>query len=216
MKNKNLIAALSLLVFLSAGCDWRGIRGNGIIKTEQRPVTSFTRLDASGAYEIEWRPGTPALSLTTDENLLPKIETAIDGSVLKIKTHGPMSPTRSIKLVVLSPSLGGARLRGAVRLDAAQLGGAQFTLDTSGATRVTLAGRTNRLVASLTGASKLDSAALRNDEVELSVTGAGKATVAPTSSLKASITGAGKVTYIGDPKSVEKHVTGAGSIERQK
>jgi hypothetical protein len=51
--------------------------------------------------------------------------------------------------------------------------------------------------------------------VEISVTGAGKAELAVSNSLKASITGAGKVTYLGDPKSVKKDITGAGSIERR-
>jgi len=73
MKNKPYIVALSLLVLLSAGCDWRGIRGNGTMKTEQRPVTAFTRIQAGGFYEIQWQPGPPSLSLTTDENLLSHI-----------------------------------------------------------------------------------------------------------------------------------------------
>jgi Putative auto-transporter adhesin, head GIN domain len=212
---KNFVRALLFLLLLPTGCGWHGIRGNGNVKTEQRPVTPFTRVDAGGTYTMEWRPGVASLSLTTDENLLPKIETVVNGNVLKIETHGPIAPTAGIKIVITSQSLGGAELSGAVKMDAAQLSGQRFTLDTSGATKVTLAGRTNRLVASLTGASKLDSSALQNDDVELSVTGAGKAKVAVTNSLKASITGAGKVTYIGDPKSVEKNVTGAGSIKRQ-
>jgi len=212
MKNKPYIVALSLLVLLSAGCDWRGIRGNGTMKTEQRPVTAFTRIEAGGFYKIHWQPGPPSLSLTTDENLLSHIETRMNGSVLKIETHGQISPTHGVTVVITSPSLTGAELSGAVKLEAAQLSGDRFALDTSGATKVSLAGRANRLIASLTGASRLNAENFQAEDVEISVTGAGRADVTATNSLKAAITGAGRVSYGGNPKSVEKKITGAGKI----
>jgi len=211
MKRLDLII-LSLLVLLSVGCGWKGIRGNGKIKTEARPVTAFTRVDAGGFYELEWHPGAPSLSLTTDENLLAHIETRMAGDVLKIEMHGTFSPTRGIKIAITSPALTGASLSGAVKFDATQISAATFALETSGATRVTLAGKVSRLLASLTGASKLKAADLPAEEVELSVTGAGKADVTVSNLLRVSITGAGKVTYGGQPKSVEKRITGAGKI----
>lgn len=212
MKNKFSIVTLSLLVLLAAGCDWRGVRGNGTLKTEQRPVTAFTRIEAGGFYDIQWSPGAPSLSLTTDENLLGNVETRVDGNMLKIDIQGQISPTHGIKIVLTSPSLGGADLSGALKLKATELSGERFTLETSGATKVTLAGRSNRLVASLTGASKLDADTLESEEVEIAVTGAGKADVTATKTLKAAITGAGRVTYGGNPPEVQKKVTGAGKI----
>lgn len=212
MKNKFPILALALLVLLSLGCDWRGVRGNGTLKTEERPVTAFTRIEAGGFYDIQWQPGAPFLSVKTDENLLSNVETRVQGNVLKIDLKGQIAPTHGITILLRSPSLGGADLSGALKMEATALSGERFTLDTSGATKVTLAGRTNRLVANLTGASKLDAAALQNEEVEISVTGAGKAEVFATNSLKAAITGAGRVTYGGSPKAIQKNVTGAGKI----
>ena len=212
MKNKLYIVALALLVLLSAGCDWRGVHGNGTIKTEQRPVGPFTRIEAGGFYDIQWQPGLPSFSLTTDENLLSHIETRMNGSVLKIETHGQIAPTHGVTVIITSPSLTGAELSGALKLKATQLSGDRFALDTSGATKVALAGRANRLIASLTGASKLNAERLQTQDVEISVTGAGKADVNATNSLRAAITGAGRVSYGGNPKSVEKKITGAGKI----
>jgi hypothetical protein len=212
---KFVIPALSLLLFLPAGCDWHRIRGNGHILSEERPVSPFTDVDAGGGYEMEWHPGPASLRLTTDENLLPRIETSMKGTLLRIKTNGPLAPTHGLKIAITSPSLTGASLSGAARFNATQLSGPNFTLETSGASRITLAGRTTRLTASLTGASRLSAEALKAEDVELSVTGAGKAHVAAANSLKASITGAGKVTYSGNPRVLKKEITGAGSIERQ-
>jgi hypothetical protein len=212
MKNKAYLVALAFLVLLSAGCDWRGVRGNHKIKTESRPVSGFTRINAGGFYDIQWQPGEPSLRITTDENLLSHIETTVEGSVLKIETHGQISPSDGVTVTVTSPSLGGVELSGALRLEASQLSGDRFTLETSGASKVTLAGQIGRLVASLTGASRLNASTLQSADVEISVTGAGRADVVATNSLKAAITGAGKVSYAGNPKSVEKNITGAGKI----
>ncbi len=209
---KNLIIACSLLVLLAPGCDWRGIRGNGHITTESRPASAFTRVDAGGFYEMEWRPGAPSCSITTDENLLRYVKTSMEGDLLKIELEETVAPTHGIKVALTSPSLAGASLSGALRFDASQLGGSTFALETSGASKVTLAGKVNRLLASLTGASKLNATDLAADDVELSVTGAGRADVSATNLLRAAITGAGKVSYSGHPKSVEKKVTGAGRI----
>ena len=213
MKKIKLIGALPLLILLSTGCDWKGIRGNGNIKTESRPVTAFARVEAGGFYELEWHPGAPSFSLTTDENLLAHIQTSIEGKVLKIKMQHSFAPTDAIKIVITSPTLTGASFSGALNFDATQLSGGTFALETSGAAKVTLAGKVDRLLASLTGASKLQAAELSTADVELSVTGAGKADVTASNLLRASITGAGKVSYGGQPKSVEKKITGAGKIE---
>ena len=212
MKNKFYVVALALPVLLSAGCDWRGVRGNGTIKTEQRAVGAFTRIEAGGFYDIQWQPGPPSFNLRTDENLLSHVEARMNGSVLEIETHGQIAPTHGVTVVITSQSLTGAELSGAVKLEATQLSGDRFALDTSGATRVTLAGHVNRLIASLTGASKLNAETLQTQDVEISVTGAGKADVNATNSLRAAITGAGRVSYGGSPKSVEKKITGAGKI----
>ena len=100
----------------------------------------------------------------------------MEGDLLKIEMHDSINP--GIKIVITSPSLAGASsLSESLNFDAAQLNGATFALETSGAAKVTLAGKVNRLLANLTGASKLQATYLSADDVELSVTGAGKADI---------------------------------------
>jgi len=212
MKNKSLVIVSLLLVLFSAGCEWKRIRGNGHITTESRPIPAFTRVVASGFFEIEWRPGSPSFSLTTDENLVSHVKTSIDGEQLKIDLQESIAPTHGVKIAITSPTLNGADLSGALKLDANQLNGDRFALETSGASKVTLAGKVTHLIASLTGASKLRASDLAAEDVEISVTGAGKAEVSATNLLRGAITGAGKISYSGHPKTVQKQIAGAGSI----
>ena len=211
---KITIVFLTLCVALAAGCRWVGVRGNGHIKTDDRTISAFTEIDAGGAFEIEWQSGSPALHITTDENLLSYIESNVSGDTLHVRTHDQIWPTHGIKVVISSQTRAGARIRGAVKLTAKQLTGPKFALEARGASRVSLDGNIDELLADMTGASKLDAGGLQTKTAEISTTGAGDAEVAVAETLKVAITGAGKVTYSGNP-TIEKHITGAGSVHRK-
>jgi hypothetical protein len=202
-------------VVLVAGCHLPGIRGNGQIKTEARPLTAFTNVDASGAFEIEWQNGSPDLRITTDENLLPYIENDVSGDTLHLRTREHVWPTHGIKVVISSPTRTGGKIRGAVKLTVKQLSGPTFALESKGASEVTLDGSIDRLLVDMTGASQLVADKLQAKTAEISTTGAGDADVAVSDTLKVVITGAGKVTYMGNPTTIKKQITGAGSIRRK-
>jgi hypothetical protein len=209
--------AAKLLTFAAltlGGCHLTGIRGNGHLVTENRPVQEFTSVEAEGAFDIEWIPGPPSCTIRTDENLLRHVETSMNGKKLMLEWHGQLHPTHGMKVKLSSASMNSARLTGAVRLSATRLSGKGFYLEGSGATRVTVEGVVNELMATMTGASKLDAESLQVKIAELSISGAGKAEVSASDVLKVAISGAGKVTYNGNP-SIERHISGAGSIRKR-
>ena len=88
-------------------------------------------------------------------------------------------------------------------------------MQSSGAADVMLEGAVDELLADTSGASDLKARALQARVVQISITGAGSAVVNATDTLRVAITGAGDVTYFGNPKTVEKHITGAGSIRHK-
>ena len=162
--------------------------------------------------EIEWSPGAPALAVTTDENLQRHLETYVNGRKLVMQTHDSLQPTRRIRVRITSSKLTAAALHGAVALHASQLTGQNFYLDGTGATSTTVEGNVNQLTASMTGASRLHAENLQTQTSELVIAGAGKADVVATERLRVAISGAGKVAYAGNPKSVDKRISGAGSV----
>jgi len=212
---KILTVLLAGCVVLIAGCHLPGIRGNGHIKTEERSVVSFVNLDAGGAFEIEWQNGSPALRITTDENLLRYVESNISDDTLHLRTRGHVWPTHGIKVVISSPTRAGGKIRGAVKLTAKQLSVPVFAVESKGASVVSLDGSVDRLLVDMTGASQLTAAGLQAKTAEISTTGAGDAEVAVSDTLKVAITGAGKVTYSGNPTTIKKQITGAGSIRHK-
>ena len=212
---KILTVLLAGCVVVIAGCHLPGIRGNGHIKTEERSLVSFVSLDAGGAFEIEWQNGSPALRITTDENLLRYIESNVSDDTLHLRTRGHVWPSHGIKVVISSPTRAGGKIRGAVKLIVKQLSGPIFALEAKGASQVLLDGNVDRLLVDMTGASQLTAAGLQAKTAEISTTGAGDAEVAVSDMLKVAITGAGKVTYSGNPPTIKKQITGAGSIRHK-
>ncbi len=210
-------AAAKLLTFAAlslGGCHISGIRGNGNITTETRPVTEFTSVEADGAFDIKWSNGPAACNITTDQNLLKYVETSVDGKKLRLHSRRNLRPTEGMKVTLSSAGLNGARLTGAVRLAATKVSGSGFYLEGTGATRVVLDGTVDELLASMSGASRLEASSLQTQTVEISIAGAGKAEVSVSKTLKVAISGAGKVTYSGNPE-VEKRISGAGSVRKR-
>ena len=68
MKRKLFIVLLLLAIAGAATWYFDGIHGDGIIKTEDRPVADFSKVTITGAYTIIWSRGKTALSITTDQN----------------------------------------------------------------------------------------------------------------------------------------------------
>jgi hypothetical protein len=212
---KSTIILLAACVVLVGACHLPGIRGNGRIKTEERQIRAFANLDAGGAFEIEWQNGSPEIRITTDENLLSYIEIDVSDNTLHLRTHEHVWPTQGIKVIISSSTRTGARIRGAVKLTAKQLSGSSFALESKGASEISLDGKIDRLLVDMTGASQLAAEGLQTKTAEISTTGAGDAEVAVTDTLKVIITGAGKVSYSGNPPTVDKRITGAGSIQHR-
>jgi len=207
-----LVAAVAII----AGCSLPGIKGDGVIKTENRPLPDFSAVAVNGAYKIKWTSGKPALSISTDQNLLPLIKTTVSGGTLQIKSEGTIRPTQGITIVLSSASLADINLNGAVSLTAGQLSGHDLKLESNGASDLSVAGSVTNLEVNLSGASKLDAKSLQTQTATVSLDGATFGEVTVTDTLKASISGAGALTYSGNPKSVEKDVSGAGSIRPQR
>ncbi len=209
------ILLIPLIVLVLGGCDITGLRGSGKIVSEQRQVAPFVNIETGGAFRMEWNSGPPSAEVTVDDNLQQYVEVKVSENVLHLRTTRELRPSHSLKVTLTSPSLEAADLNGASHLIVHRLTSSKFYLESSGATRVTIDGSVEDMIANMTGASRLDAAGLQTKRAEVSVTGAGKAGVTVSDQLKVSITGAGKVEYGGHPAKIEREITGAGSIKQR-
>lgn len=205
-------------VTIIGGCSdhHKTVKGDGVMKVEARPVTTYSKVKAHGAFAIQWVPGTAALEVSGDQNILPLIQTTVSGDTLEIKAAGNFSTGHTTTLKLSSNSLDHVELMGGNSFDAKNLSVETLTIKASGASSIHLSGNVAKLDAELEGASSLSARSLPTQNTNISLNGASSADIDVTNALKASISGAGSLTYSGNPAKVEKHVNGAGSIRQRK
>ena len=212
---KKICALLLTVLIVTAGCSRLGVSGNGTTKSEDRPVVEFSKIEITGGFQVEWTSGKPALNLTTDENLLALIQTTVSDGTLQIMPTNSVSPTKGMKIILSSASLAEVHLTGGNSFKAGSLAGENFKVISEGASAIDVAGAVTNLEATLTGASSLRAKTLVSANTSLSLVGASSAEVNATEKLKISMQGMGSVIYSGNPKTVEKDVSGLGTIRQQ-
>jgi carbon monoxide dehydrogenase subunit G len=214
------IALLSILALSVAGCSslhglTHQVVGSGVIKTEKRSVSSFTSIDASGAFEIEVIcQKEPGLEIEGDDNLLPLVRTEVNGSRLTIKSDEPFSVKKPIRVRISVSTIESISSSGATSFSVLDVKNEKLKIDASGASSIELTGETSALTLDLSGATRVNAVKLVAARVKISMSGAGKATVFASDELDAEVSGAGIVVYSGNPKVIKK-VTGVGSVSKK-
>jgi hypothetical protein len=212
------------------------VQGNGNIKRQVREVGHFTGLALSLPGQVEVRTGnSEGLTIETDDNLLPLIETVVEDGTLKIRNKNKVNiRTRNLKIVVQTRGVDRLALGGSGSIDADRVQGSrvQFDVGGSGNIRVGKAegesvsvslggsgdlkvneGGARSLSATIGGSGTVDMARVRVDKASVTVAGSGDATLWVRDSLSLSVAGSGDVNYYGDPK-VSTSVVGSGGAHR--
>ncbi|GJI98424.1 hypothetical protein RugamoR57_51420 [Duganella caerulea] len=253
MANPSVRSALRIL-FLSAGLlavaapvgvsvagpfSWfhgERVQGSGKIVKQNREIGHFTSLATSVSGNIELRQGnTEGISIETDDNLLPLIETVVDNGTLRIR------PTRkdvnleshTMKIVVQARSIEKIAVAGSGSVEADQLRGERLTFDVGGSGSINVrklesesvaialggsgnlkvGGNVERLQVSIGGSGRVQAGQLAARDVTVSIGGSGEATVWAKQTLNLSVAGSGDISYYGDPK-LTSSVLGSGSVKR--
>ncbi|KIG17132.1 hypothetical protein DB30_03729 [Enhygromyxa salina] len=193
------------------------LEGSGTAKSELRELDSFDAIELGGVFTlvVHVAPGTTQkVEVSSDDNIVPKILTTVSGGELDLSVdHRMVHPEHPMKVEVWVPSLTKIDASGASKIEVTGLHGERFELDLSGASQSTLAGVVDHFELDSSGAAKLEARALQATTVELDLSGAGHAEVWASDRLDAEVSGAGKVRYWGDPKQVNRDVSGSGSVE---
>jgi hypothetical protein len=202
-----------------SGCNYihaDQVVGSGVSKTEKREVPSFDSIDASGALDVEVVcQKEPSLELEGDDNLLPLLKTEVRGGTLYIKSEKSFSARKGIRVRITAPNIQNISSSGASSFQVSNIKNEKLRIQNSGASNINLSGQTVALELELSGASKADTEKLIAERVTVNLSGAGKANVYASDELNAEVSGAGSVTYSGDPKTVNRNVSGVGSISRK-
>jgi hypothetical protein len=230
-----LFVLLTAATTISAGCNYiGGVSGNGNVIKQDRSVGSFTAIDVSSAFKVYLTQGTTnSVTVEADENLLPIIETKVEGSTLKISVTKPVHHFEKANIYITFTTLNSIDASGAVdlytqgKITGTELGvdlsGAseaelnlaynRVKIDGSGASKIKLTGNAENASVDFSGSGKLFAFDYAVTNMEVDISGAGEAEVNVTGSLNTSISGSGNIRYKGNPV-IKQEISGAGSIKK--
>lgn len=215
------------------------ISGNGKLKKETRPAKgAFSEISSAGKYKLVLKQGSShSIEVEADENILPYLETEIEGNELKLhpKKGYNLSPSQSITVWITLATLkeinasGQAEITtdGALKGDGLEMnfsGRVDAKLDVqydklevamSGSGKMKLNGRADHAEVSISGSGEVDAPEMRSKNMELHISGSGNASVNVSEKLEVAISGSGNVKYRGNPTSVEQAVSGKGKVSKE-
>jgi hypothetical protein len=196
-------------VSASAG---NGVQGDGVARTESRPVTAFDSIEIDGSAKLDYAVApTPSLTIAGDENLLPLVTASVVGTKLVIHQAKSAHSKTPFVVTVRGPSVGRIETSGIAAVVASGLTGATFAFVSRGAADGELSGTVDAIDLRSEGVGTVHAAGLTAKQAHVVVDGAGAVEVNATDTLKAEVSGVGAVKYRGTPK-IDKSVSGVGAV----
>lgn len=224
----------ALLLGLNACMFVGGVKGNGEVAEENRPVEMFESVDVSGSANVLLVPSKePYVKVITDENLLELVVTEVRGKELKVYFEKNIRSYEKQMIEVGYDELNAIELSGAVEianqgslrsenLEIDCSGAADLTLDVrvaslhldlSGAGEIELSGKAKELHMEISGAAEVHADELVSEDVEIDCSGAAMCKVHARKSLDVQASGASEVKYAGKPDKINMDASGASSVE---
>lgn len=233
-----LVASVAV-IFLTATAAWawtasRTVQGSGQVVTVNRSVSGLRGVSLELPAEVTLVQGpTASVTLETDDNLAPMVETVVEDGQLRIRKADKQGDLRAttLRLTVTAPTferlaisgsgsvhaqaLKAATLKSSVagsgRLRIENLDADTFKASIAGSGDVDIAGRADKAELSIAGSGDYRAPKLQARQVKISVAGSGDATVYAQESLTVSVAGSGDVRYYGDA-AVTQSIAGSGSV----
>ena len=213
------------------------VTGSGIAKTEARNVSGFHAIALRVPARLKLRQsGREGLSITSDDNIVPLVETVVEDGTLVVRWAGKRNYSttyKDLEIVVNAKNIDGLTVSGSGEVHAERLktNSLRATIDGSGSIavdaldtesaiavihgngRLTAAGRADSLDVTLAGSGQLSAARLDSLRARIVVQGSAQATVRAKEELTATVAGSGEINYYGKPQ-LNRTVAGSGSIRR--
>lgn len=218
--------------------NWGGnlTKGSGKVATDKRVISGFDALALKGSFNVVLNQGTTeSVEVLADDNLLPLIETRVDGSTLVVaakkgvsfSTRNPLVvniTAKNLKAIAISGSgdvLGisiktdalAISISGSGNVKMEKLQSDNLSVAIAGSGDFSANGTAKQQAISISGSGDVRADMLEGQDVVVKIAGSGDATVWAKNTLLANIAGSGDISYKGDAKVTQK-VAGSGSVSK--
>lgn len=240
MLKKITFTILTITFCLSANAqDWWGnskkIKGNGKVITTTRTTSEYDAIGVGGSFDVILIKGNEGnITIEGEENIVPYVETEVQGNTLKIryKKNTTIKTTKKLTVTVTyqnvdAISLGGSgniTCKGTLKTDELKtsLGGSgnitlavdanEVTANIGGSGNIKLAGTSNNFTCSIAGSGSIKAYDLKIENLSATIAGSGSIRTTVNSKIKAKVVGSGSIYYKGNPTNIDTKSVGSGDI----
>ena len=182
---------------------------------QTRKLAQFKKISISGAMNLVVDAGKPfSVAVQGDPKFINRVTTQVVNGELRIGMNEDktINIRKHDRIVVSMPSLTSFEAEGAglARLNNVQ--GDRLDVDYTGAGSLVINGKVRHLRIEAEGVGEVDTKALVAQEADVSFEGIGSVSIYASEKLNADVEGMGNLTYYGNPKIVNKSVSGIGSV----
>ena len=232
-----IVAILSLNSIDGLAQNWKKVKGNGNVITQQRSVGSFDAVEAAGSFDIYLVKGNEGeMTIQGDENLMEYLETEVKNGDLKIKWKKGYSINTVNQFVVTLAieEINGLSLSGSGKIESkiplisdhfstsvSGSGDMMLTIEAnelevaiSGSGNIDFEGVVNKFDASVSGSGDINAKNLKCKMANLRISGSGGAYLDVSDELFARVSGSGDIKYKGDPAKQDVKVSGSGKVTK--
>ena len=233
---KKTICVLTLCMIITGFYSCKKIVGKGDVTLENRTMTGYNSVSVAMDATVHLQVAQQySMMVSAQENLLPYIETVLEGTrlVVKLKNNYVLGKHEQITITIEAPNVSSFDVSGsgeifvtrplvAPNLVMTVSGSGGIKIDTISVTNVEsmISGSGNIYVASgiagrsdvtISGSGTTDIIGITSDKVYTTISGSGNIYCYAESYLKAVISGSGNIYYLGTPV-VDTQISGSGSV----
>lgn len=237
---KKLLLALLPVLTIVSSCTYitgKRVRGNGNVTTQERTVSTFSGVNTSGFFDVYVVNGPSTnVKIEAEDNLIPYIETNVEGNILKIRTKEGFSlrPKRKVNVYVTAPAFSEVKLSGSGNIISqnqisnsskielgisgsgdikASVNAPSVDADISGSGNIHLEGQVKDFDGHVSGSGDIRAMDLKSETTKVEINGSGNADVFASVQLNVEVRGSGDVKYKGNPQ-ISSDIKGSGSVKK--
>lgn len=237
---KILFLSLIMAVSVFTSCRFvngKRVKGSGNSRNEARSVSNFTSVSSFGEYDVYLTQGsTYSVTIEADDNLLPYIETVVNGDVLEIRTKEGywLSTRHDPKVHITAPAFTKVKTFGSgdiisenklnntspIAFEVSGSGDVKVEVNApevraqmNGSGSINLGGETKNFEGEVNGSGDIRAGDLKAETVTVDIAGSGSANVYASVKLNVDVKGSGDVKYRGGAQ-VSSDIAGSGSVKK--
>jgi hypothetical protein len=237
MKKNVLKTELAVIMMLLISLGVMAQTGNRNVITQTRDLSTFDGVSVTGIFKVIFTQGEPqSVKIETDENLMDKVNTEVNGGILTLSTKGSVNNPSKMNVYIIAKDLKSLDLSGAskfsttnkintskLKVELSGIAGATVsanaaivTCDISGVGKLDIEGNGDQLTADISGTAKLIASKFEVKDAKIDASGVGSATVNATKSVSLDASGAANIKYMphDNLEIKSKDASGAARITR--